>query len=452
MRSDDTIVALASGSGAGPRALVRVSGPATDEVLKRLLGEAPEGRGVRRCRFADAVAGLPCLVVRFEGPRSYTGQHAAELTFCGGAPIVDAVLHAALAIEGVRAAGPGEFTARAFLAGLIPLDEAEAVQGLIAARSRAELAAARRMSDGTLGRMVREVSEWLLDVLARVEAGIDFTDQEDVVAVTPAQVAHSINNCAFGLGCFHEGRSREAAERTPRVVFAGAPSAGKSTLFNALLGARRSLVSAAPGTTRDPIAQTVEMRELAGGWGGSVTLIDPAGLDEALAGRGEVDALAQRAARREIEAADVVVLCDPGGRFRLPGVSLDGKPVVRVRTKADLPGGGDAVGALAVCAIDGWGIGTLRRAIADAAGAGLGSGTSSWRAGPRQARAVAAACAALERARALLSDQLESPRLERAELIAGELRAGLDALGELTGRVHPDDVLGRVFSSFCIGK
>lgn len=459
----DTIVALASGPGRAPRALVRASG----RHLRRDLAPAvdvPPGRGLFTARLRLAgppVPALPALALAYVAPASYTGEDALELLLPGGPALVERVVSRLVTLEGVRAAEPGEFTARAYAAGRLTLEQAEGVAAAVAAAGADELAAARRLLDGRAGERYRAWSEEIAALLALVEAGVDFTDQEDVVPITPDDLARRLGALRSAMED-HAGSSRgeERADAMPGVVLLGAPSAGKSTLFNALLGRRRALTAPEPGTTRDALGETLDLsRDRPGA--GAVRLIDLPGLGPAEAP--DAPDATERAARAraadEIRHADVVVACDPAGRFELDAPGPPGRPLLRVRTKADLPDapapGEDpaarAPGVLRVCALDGRGLPALRRAIADAgrrsrAGAGL-AGVA-----PRHARALARVRLALERAALAAAPVPGRGALRDAELVAQSLREALDALGDLAGRVTPDDVIGRIFASFCVGK
>lgn len=365
--------------------------------------------------------------------------------------VVERVIGALLAIPGVRLAAPGEFTARAHLHGRLTVEQAEGVGMLISARNDAERAAANRLLAGEAGARYGSLADDLAEALALVEAGIDFTDQEDVVAIAPAALRTRLARIQSEVVDILSRAGEQSRRSSDMVVcLAGAPSAGKSTLFNALLGRARAAVAPEAGTTRDALRETLVLDDQSPGL--SVTLVDLAGLDIALATRGPADAESQRAARRALASADVVVHCDPTGRFGL--LPIDGEPVtLRVRTKADLPGSREGEsGALAVCALDGWRVGALRRAIADAALATTSRAGDDLAVLPRHAAALTKARGAIEDTVSRLDDTDGDSRLHDEEIIAGLMREALDALGEISGRIEPDDVIGRVFAHFCVGK
>lgn len=468
---DGVIVAVSSGSGWGERALIRLSGVGVRDALRDVLTPMPGAGGA--CALAS-LCGVPVLVLRFDGPRSFTGQDTIELLVPGGPAIVDRVMRVLTGLVGpggrVRDAEPGEFSARAFLNGRLSLDGAEAIAATIAARTRDELAAADRLLSGVAGARYRLFSERSARLLALVEAGIDFTDQEDVVPIGPGALAQELSDLRAQIAAeIGSAGGREWLERQPRVVLAGAPNAGKSTLFNALLGRARAVVSPIVGTTRDVLVEPLDCSREAG-CACVVMLVDAAGLDddtrekESSDAAGLIDQAAQARARRAIAEAPIVLHCDPSGRFAALDLPIsDGARIIRVRTKADLAGAiqtgerlpdeqnaDTAAAGLAVCALDGWHVAMLRRAIADAAWSLSGGGLAGV--APRHARTLALALDRFDAAWRLADAQRDSARLEGAELIAGELRAGLDLLGELTGAVSPDDIIGRIFATFCVGK
>jgi tRNA modification GTPase len=447
-----TIAACASGPGRSLRAIVRLSGPDAINVLHALIDAPPAApaapahgelaRVVLRPGVAAAGA-LPCLAAVYEGPRSFTGEDSAELLIPGNPALVERVLAAVLRLPGTRAALPGEFSARAYLSGKLTIEQAEGIAASIAAQSAAQLDAARRMLDGTGGAQVRRWTDEVAHLLALVEAGIDFTDQDDVTPIRRDELRDRLSRLRDGISRrLGPGAAWERAGERPRVVIFGAPNAGKSTLFNALLGRARSVASPVAGTTRDALAETLDLGADAPG-SHAVTLIDLPGLDEHASGETARAALSR--ALDETARADAVIHCDPRGLFaeEVPGPAS--RPVIRVRTMADLPGPAGR-SALSVCALDGWNLGPLRRAIADAAHAAPPDDADAAVL-PRHRRALAAATDGLDAALAA-ARQPGAP----AELIAAGLRGALDALGEIAGAVSPDDVLGRVFAVFCIGK
>lgn len=444
-----TICAVASPPGRSARAILRCSGEGTPRAMRAIGVDWSRGRGAHRARLRLGGRDLPALAILLPAPGAYTGEDSAEVFVPGSPLLAERVLEALLEVEGVRLASPGEFSARAYLHGRISAEQGEGVGMAIGARSEAELAAARRLLSGEAGARWDALADDLASALALVEAGIDFTDQEDVVAIAPGELTRRLSDMLERIDGALAGAAPPPSGE-PVVVLAGPPSAGKSTLFNALLGRRRSVVDEAPGTTRDAVRETLRLGE--GPMAMDVALVDLAGLDEAFERAGPADAAAQRAARRAVAEADVVVLCDPAGRFDAPLEPASGASVLRVRTKADLPQS-DArdAGDLGVCALDEWNLDALRRAIHDAAQGGAREGVD-LAVLPRHASALRRAREAIAEALALVEPHALERSLPEVELVAGAMRAGLDAAGEISGRIDPDDVIGRVFASFCVGK
>lgn len=446
MRLGDTIVACATGAGRSPRAIIRLSGPAVNTVLRDACEPAvPDQRGVFVSRFRLGAAACPVLVLRMPGPRSYTGEECAEIQCPGNPALVTRLIDAVLACASVRQAEPGEFSARAYLNGRLSLDEAEGVAATIAAQTSGQLESARSLLQGRSGQAYRRWAEELATLLALVEAGIDFTDQEDVVPIAPSALAGRLFALKDAIGKHLGATAAESSGERPRVVLAGVPNAGKSTLFNALLGRRRAVVSRLAGTTRDALAETLDLsKDIPGA--GEIELVDLAGLDERASGA--IDEAAQAAARRAIADASVVVYCDPAGKFE----PLAGSPstMIRVRTKADSGRAAPASDSLAVCALDGWNLDELRRRIATAAWRGSGALDQVLVVVPRHRRALSATASSVAAALDAIDAQVRT--LEEPEVVASQLRLALDRLGEVTGQISPDEVLGRVFATFCVGK
>jgi len=445
MNPSDTIAAIASANGRAARGIVRIAGPETRTVLAALLDDAPSRRGAHHARLAIEGAygqiSVPALILSYESPRSYTGSDAAELILPGNPHLLARTLDAIVALDAVRLAEPGEFTARAFLAGRLTAEQAEGVGALIAASNNAEYEAAQQLLDGSVGDRYRALADEIAAVLALIEAELDFADEEDVTAITDNELAarlEEIESRLITLGAHESPAITEARPSIPVVALAGAPNAGKSTLFNALLGRTRSVVSDTPGTTRDAIAETMTLPRSA--WGTpAVTLVDLAGLDAALSSRSVIDASAHRAVIEAITSADAIIWCDPSGRFVASDLPVVRAPIIRVRTKGDLSHA-DAC-CLSVCALDGWNLEPLRRAIADAADRSTAVSTHTVL--PRHRRSLSLALHETRRAARLV---------DQREMLAGHLRTALDELAQLAGEISPDDVLGRIFTTFCIGK
>ncbi len=433
--SASTIAAVASAPGQSPRAIVRVSGSAGD-FAALFVEPVPTKRGAYPLTLKLGEARLRVLVMVTVAPASYSGEDSLDIVIPGGPAIVARVQRELLSHAGLRQAEPGEFTARAYTNGRLGIEQAKAVAAIIAAENEAELAEVNRVMDAHLGDQASAWSSQVARLLALVEAGIDFADQEDVVAIEPAALVGELDGLLSAVGGHISGKSaRESVTSSPRVVLAGRPSSGKSTLFNALLGFRRSVVDAEPGTTRDAIAEPLSLPG-----GGTIELVDLAGLDEYEAGG--LDEQIQERANKEIQRADAVLWCDPSGEFADP---LAVTNAIRVRTKADVPITHETSADVEVCALDGWHLDDLRLAVVRACGL----------AGPSAGGAIAARFdSALRDVEQAMSNarSLASAGRVQWELVAGELRAALDGLGVLAGRIEPDEVLGLIFQTFCIGK
>ena len=483
MTTGDTIAAISSSIGAAPRIIIRTSGPlsfslaqglgvATDHRRGRGLspmsdcapaweGQAPaEPERFRSGKFGSAGASpslsghtqhgshsalhcrlrfvnltFPAWIYRFPGPRSYTGEDIIEYHVPGN-PVLARSLLDELLSRGARAAEPGEFTARAFFNGRIDLTGAEGVAATIAAGSQRELAAARQLLAGELAQRLKPILEVLTDTLALVEVGIDFTE-EDVSFLTLDEQRSRLSMADEALERLVNQTVRfERLSHEPEVVLIGRPNAGKSTLLNALAGRDRAVVSPTAGTTRDALTAKVTLRR------GIVRVTDIAGIDSA-ADESEIEQQMQTHALRAAQAADLPVLVhditDPQ-----PPLSLDIAPGLVVHTKLDLlPAGGESRG-FAVSALTGAGMDELRDRL-DAACFGDTGGGASLALNLRHVRAITEARDALGRAKLAVG-------IAGAEVVAMELRDVIDALGSVLGRVTPDDLLGRIFSEFCIGK
>jgi len=449
-----TIVAISSARGRALRSLIRLSGTKAFETAATLGVTPPDGP----VRIVLPPLGIvPGLASFFPEGHSFTGEATVELLVVGNPFIADSIVDAAAACNGVRQAQPGEFSARAFLNGRLTLEAAEGVAALIGATQTSHLAAAARLLSGEVGRDFCAWAEAVASLLALTEAGIDFTDAEDVVAITPTRFLERAGTLAAAMrSALATPASTLASAVLPRVVLLGAPNAGKSTLFNALLGRDRVITSPIAGTTRDVIEEELSLADVAP-LAGSVLLADLPGLDEQPTG--EVGRSAQHAALDALRRADAVLWCHPSGHFKTEELANRGMPelaarLIRVRTFADQPAPATLPTAIAdavsVCGLDGFGLATLKRAIADAVAISPADAASIIV--PRHRRAAALALHGLDAALALAASEPDQSRWNHPELAANELRSALDACEELTGRISPDDILGRVFSTFCIGK
>ncbi|NBC10833.1 MAG: hypothetical protein GVY24_03745 [Planctomycetes bacterium] len=438
---DDTIAAVSSPPGRSYRGLIRLSGAAAVEGLNAILATPARddaSHTLQAVRLADPP--IPALLTVFRGPRSYTGEDVLELQVPGNAALLERLLHQ-LTAAGARLAEPGEFTFRAYVNGRLDLTRAEGVAATIRAESDAQLNAANLLRDGKLAEASRTLVDDLGQALALVEAGIDFVDQEDVVPITAGDLRQRVAGLHQALDALlRRSRSWGALDALPRVVLVGPPSCGKSTLFNALLGHERAVIHDLPGTTRDVLAEPMKLPTQRGMV--EVMLVDVAGLDAAEA---LLDREAQAAARRAIDAADLLLLLGES-----PLTLPESTPTLRLEPKADVvePRG---VG-LPISAVTGHNLDALRERIAQHIGQrGVSAAGDALALQPRHEAALREARDQLAAAGQLL-DHETADALTAPELIAGRLRAALDALASLGGELTPDDVIGKVFATFCVGK
>ena len=442
-----TIIAICTPRGSGGVGLVRLSGPQALPIGRVLFRSRPVlGHRVRHVTYGRVVDGEgrpvdAALAWYLEGPATYTGEDVVEISTHGSDAVLDLVVDRGKQL-GAHLAQPGEFTRRAFLHGRIDLLQAEAVADLIQAQSAGSLQAAYGILGGELSDRVRLLREDLVDVLARLETLLDFSDDVDADEIGNLDATmERVEQGAAGLvGSFAGARARL---RGFTVVLAGRPNAGKSTLFNALLGEERSIVTQVPGTTRDWV-------EGHANWSGeSVRLVDTAGL------RDSADAVEQAGVertRQQMKAADLVLLIvdgsDSASTDRIDRQGLDRATQITVISKADLPQSRPAEfegeEAIVVSARTGDGLQALREAILRHLPTKRGKGEAApLRERHRDARAATAE--ATGRARRLLAENAP-------EVAAMELQAGLRSVGELLGERVDEAVLDRIFSEFCIGK
>ena len=437
----DTIAAVATPAGRGGIGIVRVSGPKVPQIAAALLGRLPAPRHAHRSAFRDCRGEAidDGVALYFEAPHSYTGEHVLELQGHGGPVVMQAVLGAVLD-AGARLAEPGEYTRRAFLNGRLDLAQAEAVADLIDAASREAARSALRSLSGEFSAAVSELATGLTELRALTEAMLDFPEEE-IDALHRADTERRLGHLRASLETvLAKSRQGSLLRSGIHVVLAGRPNVGKSSLLNRLAGEDRAIVTAVPGTTRDALREPVQIE------GVPILLVDTAGLRES---GDEVERLGMERTRREMERADVVLVVLEAGRGEAPEHALPaGAAQIRVVNKIDLapevrPGRAATQGAeVRVSAKTGAGLDALRGAILEAAG-WQSPGESVFLARERHLRALGRARAHLEAA---------ALRLAQWELFAEELRLAQEALAEITGQVTPDELLGEIFSRFCIGK
>ena len=438
----DPIAALATPPGRAALAVIRVSGTGAFDIAQKIISnfrsDRPRLATLARFETPDHQLIDRGVYTAFPGPHSYTGEDLVELS-CHGGLVVPGRLLSALHAAGARPATPGEFTRRAVLNGKLDLVQAEAVGDLIDATAPVQAAAALRQLDGGLSRRLARLRESLVEVQALLGYDIDFPEEDDG-PVPPERLAAEIQGVAAQIqDLVASAPSAERLREGALLVFAGRPNAGKSSLFNALLGADRALVTEIPGTTQDAIEAHTDFL----GW--PVRLADTAGLWEA---PGKIDRLGIEVSRRYLAAADLVLLCVEAGRQMGEDERAIGRerPSLLVRTKSDLtsePGEG-----LSVSAITGTGLGDLRRTAAERVFSERINLADLEPALTRERHRVA-----LIRAQDALAASI--PYLGRggdAVLAAHHVREATSALDELLGAVDIEEVLDRVFGSFCVGK
>lgn len=464
---DDTITAIATPLGEGGLAVIRVSGPQAFAVADRCFAPAGKassqasaapthtihfGHIMRDGRTVDEV-----LLSVMRAPRTFTREDVVEVTCHGGLLPAKAVLDTLLA-NGARLAEPGEFTRRAFLNGRIDLAQAEAVADLIHSRTELALHAANEQLAGKLSHRINDLRDQMLQTLAHVEAHIDFPD-EDIAPDTKEQLlARLQRGVAFMDEFLRTANEGQILRRGIRAAIVGRPNAGKSSLLNQLLGHDRAIVSPIPGTTRDTIEETANIRGL------SVVLTDTAGLREA---RDEIESEGIRRSHQSLRQAEFILhvldasepLTEEDQRYL---TEFAGKKRILVRNKIDLPAGlhlpppspaAKASSGLPlppvvdVCCLTGVGIEALKDAIKALAWSG------EIKAEMLQVMINSRHQDALNRARAGTLRAIEALRSNATlELVALDLRIAVNAVGEIVGKTTTEDLLDTIFSQFCIGK
>jgi tRNA modification GTPase len=438
----DTIAAIATPAGAGGIGVLRVSGPAAPRIAQALLRREPRPRHAHYVRVRDDDGALldQALLLFFPAPHSFTGEDVLELQAHGSPPLLQAILRRLCAL-GARAARAGEFSERAFLNDKLDLAQAEAIADLIAAGSETAARAAMRSLDGEFSRRVRTVFERLVETRLHVEAAIDFPEEE-IDFLGDGQIQARLDAVRSALaGLLRDAERGQRLRDGLHVVLVGPPNAGKSSLLNALARHERAIVADVPGTTRDLLREQVNVDGI------ELTLVDTAGLRS---GGDAIEREGMRRAQTELERADLaLVVLGPGDvvddtlKHALRAVP----EVLWLHNKSDLETtllAGPVDRHLAISARTGAGLDQLARDLARIAGRGEGSdGAFSARA--RHVEALRRCDGHCEAADTHL-------RQRHGELVAEELSLAQQALAEITGEFRSDDLLGRIFGSFCIGK
>jgi tRNA modification GTPase len=456
----DTIVAAATPAGRGGIAIVRVSGPAAPQIGVGLLGQLPSARYATGAKFRDAAGAAidDGLALYFPAPHSYTGEHVLELHGHGGPVLVEALIRRALEL-GARRAAPGEFTQRAYLNGKLDLAQAEAVADLIDAASDAAARAAMRSLAGEFSDRVHALSDALGELRAHVEAAIDFADEE-IDVLSDDRLRARLKSAAAQLAALRSaGRQGRLLTEGMTVVIAGRPNAGKSSLLNRLAGHEAAIVTATPGTTRDLLRERIVLD------GMPLHVLDTAGLRRA---GDEIEAEGIRRARAAMAAADRILFvidaaADPQAAAYLDERALlpSSVPVTLVFNKIDLACGDgassasgasgavgpvpDAVAVIRLSALTGAGFDSLVSHLKSCIGFEAGA-TDVLSARGRHLEALTRVDAHLAQAGRQLAAR------NAPELVAEELRRAQVELGEIVGTESSDELLGRIFSRFCIGK
>ena len=443
----ETICAVATPPGAGGLGIVRVSGPQVPDMCKHMFGTVPKPRFATLTDFRDGQGGTidSGLALYFPAPNSFTGEHVLELHGHGGIHVLNRVMQRVLEL-GARGARPGEFSERAFLNDKIDLVQAEAIADLIESGTDAAARAAQRSLQGEFSREVHALQDSLTTLRVFIEAAIDFPDEE-IDFLAESDVVGRVRTCEEALQTLLRS-ARQGRLLRDGIVLAiiGRPNAGKSSLLNALSGQDSAIVTEIPGTTRDVLRELIDLDGI------PVHVADTAGIRET---EDLIEAEGVRRARQALETADIILLVEDASLPENGSDALEDElprhaTCIRVANKADLVNGGDfGSGAddtrVWISARTGQGMDTLRHTIREAVGAADRS-EGNFSARQRHVDALKRAGRHMETGRRVMADSAAG------ELLAEELRMAQVALGEITGEMLPDDLLGEIFSSFCVGK
>jgi tRNA modification GTPase len=447
---EETICAVATPPGSGGIGVVRVSGPKTPEIARQLLGDLPAPRRATLKNFSDASGEIidSGIALYFPAPHSFTGEHVLELQGHGGIFVLQHVMQAVLKL-GARAARPGEFSERAFLNDKMDLVQAEAIADLIDSGSETAAKAAQRSLQGVFSEQLNHLQDALTEIRVFVEAAIDFPDEE-IDFLAESDVVQRVETAGQSLSALlADARQGRLLRDGIVMAIVGRPNAGKSSLLNALSGQESAIVTDIPGTTRDVLREQIDLDGI------PVHVADTAGIRET---DDLIEAEGVRRARKALETADIVLLVEdaraeqPDNRDPIPEWVLQ-VPRIVIENKTDLLSEeelaekkrGSTADHVWMSAKTGQGMEVLKSRIREAVGASdQAEGSFSARQRhidslKRAAYHLAAGCQVMEESSA-------------GELLAEELRLAQQALGEITGEMLPDDLLGKIFAGFCIGK
>lgn len=442
---NDTIAAVSTPFGEGAIALLRLSGPRAVAVADEIFcAKTKPSRSQPRVQHFGKIADGGAVIddgmlTVFRAPASYTGEDVVEIACHGGILVTRRILRLLLA-RGARLAEPGEFTQRAFLNGKMDLTQAEAVMDLIRAQTDLALRAATEQLEGRLGGRIRELRELLLGVLAHVEAFIDFPD-EDIDPDTGGALLKKLDGARDGIAdLLRTADHGKILREGVRTVICGAPNVGKSSLLNLLLGCERAIVSETPGTTRDTIEEVINLL------GVPVRLVDTAGMREAA---DSVEREGIERTRRQIERADLVLRVFDASEEEASRKGAKAQREILILNKTDLGEHASwrGVEAVRISCKTNAGLDALAKTIFERVmGGGVAAGDAGVAINARHQACLQTAAQFCDAARRAVADGL-SP-----EFIAVELRAALDAVGEVVGKADSEELLGKIFSTFCIGK
>ena len=436
----DTIVAIATPPGRGGIGVIRLSGPSAWAIAAHLAGKEPSERSVKYAYFknAEGVTLDTGLTVGFKTPHSFTGEDVVEIQGHGG-PVVQDVLLKELVRLGARQARAGEFSERAFLNNKIDLTQAEAIADLINSATEQAALGALRSLKGEFSKRVNELLEQMVYLRAYVEAAIDFPEEEiDFLADTVVQAKLDVLEQSVG-DCLRQAKQGAILTTGMKLVLAGKPNAGKSSLLNSLAGEETAIVTSIAGTTRDIVSQTIDIDGL------PVHILDTAGLREA---SDEVERIGVERARQAIEEADHVLFLHDINDDEEPLITEYPDKTTLVYTQRDLATGKNnsvVQNDLLVSIKTEYGLEKLKEHIKMIAGYQSGSETV-FTARRRHISELERAQTAVKRGRQQLEEN------QAGELLADELQQAQNAINEITGEFTSDDLLGKIFGSFCIGK